>query len=149
MNEFNQYKSIVNISEIGIDGMKKIQATKILVVGMGGLGCPVALYLASSGVGQLGIMDDDTVEISNISRQPLYGVHDGGKRKVDVAYVQLLRINPRIKIVPIKEKFSLATGEKLVREYHYIIDCSDNFQTKLLINDLCRICKKNFVYGSI
>lgn len=146
---YDQYKSQINIKEIGIEGQKKLRKAKVLIVGVGGLGCINALYLTSSGIGTIGLVDDDKIEISNISRQPLFGLNDIGKNKVDVACKQLIKINSNIKLIKYNERLTVNNVKRLFHNFDLIIDCSDNFPTKFLINDYCQLMKKPFIYGSI
>jgi adenylyltransferase/sulfurtransferase len=119
------------------------------MVGLGGLGCPAALYLAAAGVGHLGLIDDDCVSLSNLQRQILYSVSDLGKPKAFVARQRLLALNPRIDIDAREERFSELNAESLLSAYDLVVDATDNFPTRYLLSDFCRKFKKPLVYGSI
>ena len=130
-------------------GQQLLQDAKVLVIGAGGLGCPAAQYLAAAGVGTLGIADFDTVSISNLHRQVLYTPADAGKKKALVACERLQQQNPGIKLVPHIEFVSSDNVMELIRPYHIIVDGTDNFETRYLINDACVLAGKPVVYGAI
>ena len=130
-------------------GQQLLQDAKVLVIGAGGLGCPAAQYLAAAGVGVLGIADFDTVSVSNLHRQVLYTPADAGKKKVRIACEHLQQQNPGIKLVPHDEYVSSENVMELIRPYHIIVDGTDNFDTRYLINDACVLSGKPVVYGAI
>jgi molybdopterin/thiamine biosynthesis adenylyltransferase/rhodanese-related sulfurtransferase len=130
-------------------GQQLLQDAKVLVIGAGGLGCPAAQYLAAAGVGTLGIADFDTVSVSNLHRQILYTPTDAGKNKALVACEQLQRQNPGIKLIPHHQLVSSENVMDLVRPYHIIVDGTDNFETRYLVNDACVLAGKPVVYGAI
>lgn len=136
------------IPEVGIEGQKKLKQSKVLIVGIGGLGSPAALYLAAAGI-SLGILDFDFIDESNIQRQILYTTKDVGKRKTEVAKQKLLDLNPNIEIIVHNEKLNSGNAENIIKDYDVIIDGSDNFPTKYLVNDVCILLNKPFVYGSV
>jgi|TARA_B100001142_G_scaffold323188_1_gene372766 molybdopterin-synthase adenylyltransferase len=137
------------LKNIGIIGQKKIFSSKILVVGVGGLGCPAAEYLARAGVGVIGIIDDDKVSLSNIHRQSLYQTADIGKIKVTTVKNKIKLINPNTKVNTYKTRLNNKNISKIINNYDYIIDGSDNFKTKFLLNNFCLKFKKILVTGAI
>ena len=148
-NQIERYSRQIILKNVGILGQKKIIQSKVLVVGIGGLGCPVAEFLTRAGIGYLGIVDSDNVDLSNIHRQSLYNIKDLRKPKVIVAQKKLKKINSNTKIKYYKTKLNKTNLKKIINEYDYIVDCSDNFKTKFLINDFCKIAKKFLVTGAI
>ena len=120
---------------IGEEGQKRLKNASVLVVGAGGLGCPALLYLTAAGVGRIGIIDDDIVETSNLQRQILFKQNDVGKQKAETAYLSLSQNNPHIHFDFYNERLNPENAEKVLSEYSIIIDGSDNFQTKYLLND--------------
>ncbi len=139
------YSRQMILPEVGEVGQKKLSASKCLVVGAGGLGSPALLYLAAAGVGTIGVCDFDRVSISNLHRQTLYSVDDVGRAKAEVAKGKLTEKNPHIKVIAHIKKAS----ESLVGAYDLIFDCSDNFQTKFLLNDIAFLHKKPLIRASI
>jgi adenylyltransferase/sulfurtransferase len=121
----------------------------VLVIGCGGLGCPVLQYLAAAGVGYLGIVDDDIVDLSNLQRQILFSTEDTGKAKVEIAKNKLEKYNPFIKIIAFNERLEVTNALDIIGQFEIIIDCTDNFATRYLVNDGCVILNKPFVSGSI
>ena len=148
-NQIERYSRQIILKNIGILGQKKIIQSKVLIVGLGGLGCPVAEFLTRAGVGFLGIVDFDSVNLSNIHRQSLYNSEDLKKLKVKTAQKKLKKINSDTKIVCHKIKLDKKNFTKIAKNYDYIVDGSDNFETKLLINDFCIKLKKFLVTGAI
>ena len=147
--QIERFSRQIILKNIGILGQKKIIQSKVLIIGMGGLGCPVAEFLARAGVGSLGIVDYDKVTLSNIHRQSLYNNNDLNKFKVSIAEKKLKKINPKIKVTYHKVKLNKNNINKIAKNYNYIIDGSDNFKTKFLINDYCIKSKKFLVTGAI
>ncbi len=139
----------MKLPEVGKSGQEKLASAKILIVGMGGLGCPAAQYLVAAGVGTLGLMDHDTVHLSNLHRQILYSESDIGKSKTKVAKKALYKLNSDGDLISIEERLSDKNAISLFNEYDVIIDGSDNFQTKYLINDACVLTNKPWIYASI
>ena len=137
------------LKNIGTVGQKKILSSKILIIGAGGLGSSVAEFLSRAGVGLLGIVDDDKVSLSNLHRQSLYNTNDIGKFKVGIAKNKLKKINPNTKIKTYKIRLNNINFKKIINEYDYIVDGSDNFKTKFLLNDFCLKFKKILVTGAI
>ena len=148
-NQIEKYSRQIVLKDIGILGQKKIIQSKVLIIGMGGLGCPVAEFLARAGVGSLGIVDYDNVNLSNIHRQSLYDNSDLNKSKVSIAKKKLKKINSKTKVICHKVKLNENNFNKIVKNYNYIVDGSDNFKTKFLINDFCIKSKKFLVTGAI
>jgi adenylyltransferase/sulfurtransferase len=144
-----QYKRQLILPELGAEGQTKLQQASVLVIGAGGLGCPVLLYLAAAGVGKIGIMDFDTISIDNLHRQVLYNHQDLGKPKATVAAQKLAALNPHIRIEPILQKLDNSNALSLFQDYEVIIDGSDNFPTRYLINDAAVLCDKPLIYGAI
>ena len=148
-NQLEKYSRQIILKNIGVLGQKKILNSKVLIIGMGGLGCPVAEFLTRSGVGFLGIVDHDLVSLSNIHRQTLYDEKDLGKSKVKVAKKKLNNINSKTKIDIYNLKLNKKKFTKIVKNYDYIVDGTDNFETKFLINDISLKYKKFLVTGAI
>jgi len=148
-NQIKRFSRQIILKDIGILGQKKIIQSKVLIIGMGGLGCPVAEFLTRAGVGSLGIVDFDNVDLSNIHRQSLYDITDLKKSKVYAAKKKLKKINSKIKINCHKIKLNENNYSKIIKKYDYIVDGSDNFKTKFLVNDFCKISKKFLVTGAI
>ncbi|WP_435096892.1 HesA/MoeB/ThiF family protein [Candidatus Pelagibacter bacterium nBUS_27] len=148
-NQLEKYSRQIILKNIGGLGQKKILNSKVLIIGMGGLGCPVAEFLTRSGVGFLGIVDHDLVSLSNIHRQTLYDEKDLGKPKVKVAKKKLNNINSKTKIDIYNLKLNKKKFTKIVKNYDYIVDGTDNFETKFLINDISLKYKKFLVTGAI
>ncbi len=147
--EKNRYQKHLLLPQIGQEGQLKLKNAKILVIGAGGLGCPVLLYLAAAGVGKLGIMDADSVDLSNLQRQVLYKVEDIGSPKATTAATRLLKLNDTIEYEAVKQNFKAENAEGFVKNYDIIVDCTDNFTARYLINDFCVKFNKPFVYGAI
>ncbi len=148
-NEIEKYSRQIILKNIGILGQKKIKQAKVLIVGVGGLGCPVAEFLTRAGVGVMGIVDNDIVNLSNLHRQSLFTTEDIRKSKVKCAKTKLKKINPNTKIKTYNFKLNKKNAKKLIEQYDYIVDGSDNFKTKFLINDYCLKLKKFLVVGAI
>ena len=148
-NQIERFSRQIIIKKIGVFGQKKIIESKVLIIGMGGLGCPVAEFLTRAGVGCLGIIDSDNVDLSNIHRQSLYDINDLKKAKVNAAKKKLKKINPKTKVNCYNVRLNKDNYSKIIKKYDYIVDGSDNFKTKFLINDFCKISKKFLVSGAI
>ena len=147
--EIEKFSRQIILKDIGALGQKKIINSKVLIVGMGGLGCPVAEFLTRSGISTLGIVDYDIVSASNIHRQSLYDERDLNKLKVKVAQKKLKKINPKTKVNTFAIKFNNTNSDKIIKNYDYIVDGTDNFKSKFLINDLSLKNKKFLVTGAI
>ena len=137
------------LKDIGILGQKKILLSKVLIVGVGGLGSPVSEFLSRAGVGLLGIVDDDKVSLSNLHRQSLYNMSDINKFKVKIAKNKIKKINPNTKVTIYKIRLDSDNFNKIINNYDYIVDGSDNFKTKFLLNNHCLKFKKVLVVGAI
>jgi|TARA_Y200000002_G_scaffold323043_1_gene283983 adenylyltransferase/sulfurtransferase len=148
-NQIEKFSRQIILKNIGTLGQKKIIKSKILIIGMGGLGCPAAEFLTRAGVGYLGIVDSDNVDLSNIHRQSLYDVSDLKKIKVHAAKKKLKKINSETKVNCYKIRLDKKNFIKILKKYDYVIDGSDNFKTKFLINDFCKVSKKFLVTGAI
>jgi len=149
-SQIERYSRQIILKNIGVLGQKKIIQSKVLIVGMGGLGCPVAEFLTRAGVGILGIVDSDNVDLSNIHRQSLYDIGDLKKSKVIAAKKKLKRINSKTKVVCHKIRLNNTNNHiNILKKYDYIVDGSDNFKTKFLLNDYCKNSKKFLVTGAI
>ena len=148
-NQLEKYSRQIILKNIGILGQKKISNSKVLIVGIGGLGCPVAEFLTRSGIGVIGIVDHDLVSLSNIHRQSLYDEKDLDKSKVKVAQKKLIKINSKTKVKTYNFKLDRKNFIKIIKNYDYIVDGTDNFETKFLINDICIKYKKILVTGAI
>jgi len=144
-----RYSRQIVLKDVGPSGQKKIINSKVLVVGAGGLGCPVIDYLSRAGVGNIGIIDHDKVDISNIHRQSLYDSKDIGKSKVIVLKKKIKLINPLVKIKIFKEKIGKKNIKKIFKNYDFIVDGSDNFKTKFLLNKYSLKYKKILIVGAI
>lgn len=147
--EFKHYDRQLILPEIGQEGQQKLKGAKVLVVGAGGLGCPILQYLSAAGVGTLGIIDDDVVSVSNLHRQILYTYDDVGKHKAKVAVAKLSRLNPLISFKVFTEKLTNKNALEVFNKFDIIVDGTDNFQTRYLINDACVLSDKPLVSGSI
>jgi len=148
-DELKRYKRQMILPELGVHGQEKLKVAKVLMIGAGGLGCPVLQYLSAAGVGTIGIVDDDVIEISNLHRQVLYNAMDVGKPKTAVARQKLEQLNPFIVINAHQERLTAENAERLIRSYDLIIDGSDNFTTRYLVNDTCVDLGKTLIFGSI
>ena len=148
-NQLEKYSRQIILKNIGVLGQKKILNSRVLVIGMGGLGCPVAEFLTRSGIGSIGIVDHDLVGLSNIHRQTLYDEKDLGKSKVNVAQKKLENINSKTKINIFNFKLDKKKFIKIIKNYDYVVDGTDNFETKFLINDISLKYKKFLVTGAI
>jgi len=146
--ELLRYSRHILLDEIGIEGQQRISDSHELIVGAGGLGSACAPYLAAAGVGTLSIMDHDVVELTNLQRQIIHTSNTIGKPKVDSAKTMLQQLNPLIEIVPLQEKATLETLQNIIANVDIVVDCTDNFKTRHLINQLCVLHKKPLVSGA-
>ncbi|MEN8242724.1 MAG: molybdopterin-synthase adenylyltransferase MoeB [Chloroflexota bacterium] len=147
--EIKRYSRHLLIPEVGLEGQQKLKAASVLVVGTGGLGSPVALYLAAAGIGKIGLVDYDVVDFSNLQRQVIHGTAGLGTLKVDSAKKRLLDINPDIKVVTYNVAFTSENALEIAKGYDLVIDGTDNFPTRYLVNDVCVMLGIPNVYGSI
>ena len=148
-NEIERYSRQIILKDIGISGQKKLKKSKVLIVGLGGLGCPAAEYLSRAGVGTIGLIDHDKVNLSNIHRQSIFTASDIKKYKVDVVKQRIQKVNSNINIKSFKKKIEDFNIKKIIKSFDIIIDGTDNFSSKFLINKFSKIIKKVFISGSI
>lgn len=148
-DEILRYSRHLLIPEVGLEGQQKLKASSVLIIGTGGLGSPVALYLAAAGVGRIGLVDYDVVDTSNLQRQVIHGTSSIGKLKVESARSRILDLNPDIRVDVYNEPFTSSNAFQIAEPYDLIIDGTDNFPTRYLTNDLCVLTGKPNVYGSI
>lgn len=144
-----RYSRHLLVPEVGVAGQERLSRARVLCVGAGGLGSPVLQYLAAAGVGRIGVMDDDTVDESNLQRQTLFVTSDIGKSKAQIAAQRVREINPLVAVDPIAARLNAGNARELVRLYDVVVDCTDRFETRYLINDACALEGKPDVYGSI
>lgn len=147
--QLERYSRHIILKEIGVKGQKKLREAKVLIIGAGGLGAPCAMYLAAAGVGRIGIADADEVDLSNLQRQIIHATDDVGKAKVESAKETMNRMNPDVEVVTYKTFVDSSNIRELVRDYDFVIDGTDNFPAKFLINDACVLEKKPFSHAGI
>jgi sulfur-carrier protein adenylyltransferase/sulfurtransferase len=147
--EIARYSRHLIIPDVGMEGQERLKAAKVLLVGTGGLGSPLALYLAAAGVGTIGLVDDDVVDESNLQRQIIHGTSDIGVHKIDSARAKILEINPHVQVVEHRTFITSDNALELIAPYDLVIDGTDNFPTRYLVNDACVLLGKPNVYGSI
>lgn len=147
--QLKRYSRHIILPEVGGKGQKKISAAKVLIVGAGGLGCPVGYYLAAAGVGTIGMVDNDSVELSNLQRQIAHSVRTLNVNKADSAKQTFEALNPDVTVIAIKERLGSKNTMDLFRDYDIIVDGTDNFPTRYLINDACVLLKKPLISGAI
>ena len=148
-SHFKRFKKQIILKKIGLAGQKRIFSANVLVIGLGGLGCPLLTYIASSGVGKIGIVDFDKVEISNLNRQTLFNLSDIGKFKVNQAKKVINKINKKINVIPFKKKLTSKNIKKIFSSFDIICDGTDNYNTRYLINDFCLKNKKILISSAI
>ena len=148
-SEKERYNRQIILPEFGEEGQAKLKAAKVLVVGLGGLGSVASLYLTAAGFGTIGIMDDDTVAIHNLQRQILYREDEVGESKALRAEATLHRLNHNVNLVTYNHRLTAENAEQIVSQYDLVLDCTDNYAARYLINDTCVKCGKPFVYGTI
>jgi molybdopterin-synthase adenylyltransferase len=147
--ELERYARHIVLREVGGPGQQALQRARVLVLGAGGLGAPVLLYLAAAGVGTLGVVDDDTVSLSNLQRQVIHATADVGRPKVDSAAATIARLNPHVKVETHGVRLTAANAMELVSRYDLVVDGSDNFSTRYLVSDACCLAKKPLVTAAI
>ncbi len=147
--EYQKFSKQIILKKIGIIGQQKLKSAKVLVLGMGGLGCPLSIYLASLGIGTIGIVDNDKVELSNLNRQIIYNINDLGKYKVDVAKNKIKLINKNIIIKSHKIRVNKNNIEKIIKNFDIVCDGTDNFKTRLLVNDHALKQKKILISAAV
>ncbi len=148
-DELARYSRHLILPEVGIDGQRKLKAARVLCVGTGGLGSPLAFYLAAAGVGTLGLVDFDVVDASNLQRQIIHSTRDIGRKKLDSAEEKLTALNPGLRVVKHETRLTSANALEILRDYDIVADGTDNFPTRYLVNDACVLLGKPNVYGSI
>ena len=148
-NEIERYSRQIVLKKIGAAGQKKLLNSSVLIVGAGGLGSPISLYLTAMGVGKIGIIDKDKIEISNLTRQIIFETNDIKKSKASTAIKKLKKINPSIKLQSFNEKLTSRNINKISKNYNLIVDGCDNFKTRFLINDYCLKNKKILISGAV
>lgn len=148
-SEINRYSRHILLPEMGMEGQRKLKASSVLVIGTGGLGSPVSLYLAAAGVGCIGLVDYDIVEESNLQRQVIHGNDSLGERKVESARKRLTNLNPGVQVYVFDELLTSQNALQIAKPYDVIIDCTDNFPARYLINDLCVLTHKPDIYGAV
>ncbi|HPO59041.1 MAG TPA: molybdopterin-synthase adenylyltransferase MoeB [Anaerolineaceae bacterium] len=147
--EILRYSRQLMIPGVGLEGQKKLKAASVLVVGMGGLGSPVALYLAAAGVSRLGLVDDDCVDMSNLQRQVIHSMASVGRSKAQSAAERIRGLNPDVQVEVYEERFTSENAERISAGYDILVDGTDNFPTRYLLNDLAVLTGKPYVYGSV
>lgn len=147
--ERTRYAKHINLPELGLEGQEKLKAARVLVIGAGGLGCPVLLYLTAAGVGKIGVIDPDTVDLSNLQRQVLYTTDEVGKSKAKAAVGHLSKLNPEVSFDTYAVALDAGNAQSIIADYDIVVDCTDNFTVRYLVNDVCVTLDKPFVYGAI
>jgi molybdopterin/thiamine biosynthesis adenylyltransferase/rhodanese-related sulfurtransferase len=147
--QLQRYARHLTLPEVGVDGQRRLAAARVLLIGAGGLGSPAALYLAAAGVGTLGVVDDDVVDISNLQRQILHGTGTIGVPKSESTAARLGDLNPDVQVIQHRERLQSHNARAIIASYDLVLDGSDNFPTRYLVNDACVLERKPFVYGSI
>lgn len=147
--EIQRYKRHLVLKEIGGQGQNKLKSARVLVVGAGGLGSPIILYLAAAGVGTIGVVDDDTVSLDNLQRQIVHGTADVGSRKVDSAKAAVSRLNPNVTVEVLPERLDASNAAAIIGRYDIVTDGSDNFDTRYLVSDACHFARKPLVFAAV
>jgi len=148
-DEIMRYSRHLIMPEVALSGQEKLKAAKVLLVGAGGLGAPLGLYLAAAGVGTIGVVDSDVVDVTNLQRQVIYGTSDIGVKKLEASAARLRDLNPHIQIIPHETRLTSENALEILKDYDIIVDGTDNFPTRYLVNDACVMLGKPNVYGSI
>jgi molybdopterin-synthase adenylyltransferase len=148
-DEVQRYKRHLVLREVGAQGQQKLKAARVLVIGAGGLGSPVLLYLAAAGVGTLGVIDDDRVSIDNLQRQVLHSTPAAGQLKVESAVDTIRRINPHVQVEAFAERLTPDNALSIISKFDYVADGSDNFATRYLVADACYFAKKTLIYAAL
>jgi len=144
-----RYQRQIVLPDVGVEGQRKLLASRVLIVGAGGLGVPVLQYLVGMGVGKVAILDGDEISLSNLHRQVIYTTKDVGRKKVEVAKERLEQLNPEVELMAIPEMLSLGNAEELIRDYDLVVDCTDTIESRYILNDACVKLGKPFVYGAL
>lgn len=148
-DQFRRYARHLILDEVGEEGQARLLGSKVLVVGAGGLGSPLLLYLAAAGVGTLGVVDDDVVELTNLQRQVVHKTASLGTSKVDSAAATVREINPDVRLEGYRERLDAGNADRIIAEYDLVADGSDNFATRYLLNDACYLARKPLVSGAL
>jgi molybdopterin/thiamine biosynthesis adenylyltransferase/rhodanese-related sulfurtransferase len=148
-DQMERYSRHFMLTQVGERGQKQLLRSRVLLIGAGGLGSPAGLYLAAAGVGTLGLVDSDVVDLSNLQRQVLHRTPDVGRPKVDSARDTIQALNPDVTVVPYNERLAVDNIERIIKDYDLVVDGSDNFATRYLVNDACYLAGKPNVHGSI
>ncbi len=148
-DEYKRYSKQTALAEVGLGGQQKLKAAKVLVVGAGGLGCPALLYLASAGIGTIGIADGDLVEVSNLPRQILFGNESVGKKKTEEAKRVLTRINPMVNVIVYDEFLTAQNAERIMRDFDVVIDATDNLETRYVLDKFSEQLQKPWIFGGV
>ena len=147
--QIERYSRHILLQDVGLEGQEKLMNAKVLVIGAGGLGAPVSLYLAAAGVGHIGIVDADVVDLSNLQRQVIHFTKDVGVPKVESAKEKMLAINPDVEVTTHNEFLDSHNAKEIIAPWDFVIDGTDNFPVKFLINDACVMLGKPFSHGGI
>lgn len=147
--QLQRYKRNVLLKEIGVTGQGQLLSSSVLIIGLGGIGSPVSLYLAAAGVGTVGLVDYDSVDLSNLQRQIIHSTNDIGRKKVHSAKESINNLNPAINVLTYDDRYSPDKLLSVIKEFDFIIDATDNFPAKFLINDLCASSGKAFSHGGV
>lgn len=147
--EIERYRRHLVLKDIGAPGQQKLKEARVLIVGAGGLGSPIALYLAAAGVGTIGIIDDDDVSLDNLQRQVLHDTPSVGTSKVESARDAIARLNPHVSVTPICARLDAGNAVELISQYDLVCDGSDNFETRFLVSDACYFAKRTLVFGAV
>lgn len=147
--EIQRYARHITLPEVGWEGQERLRDARVLVVGAGGLGSPIGLYLAAAGIGTIGLVDFDDVDLSNLQRQVMFATTDVGRSKVEAAGERLEGVNPHVRIIPHKVRLTSENALEILKDYDVVVDGTDNFPTRYLVNDACVLLDKPYVYGSI
>jgi adenylyltransferase/sulfurtransferase len=147
--EINRYSRHVTLPEVGVAGQERLKAARVLSIGAGGLGSPIGIYLAAAGVGTIGVVDNDVVDVSNLNRQIAHSSYDAGKPKVDSIKERMNAINPHVQVDTYNLRLNRDNALEIFSKYDIVIDGSDNFETRYLVNDAAYLSGKPLVYGSI
>lgn len=148
-DQIQRYSRHILLQDVGVEGQEKINNARVLIIGAGGLGAPVTLYLAAAGIGTIGLIDGDVVDLSNLQRQVIHFTDDVGRPKVLSAKEKINKLNPEVNVVTYQKLFTAENALELVKDYDFIVDGTDNFPVKFLINDACVFAKKPFSHGGI
>ena len=147
--QLERYSRHILLKDVGVEGQERIMSSKVLIIGAGGLGAPVALYLAAAGVGTLGLVDGDVVDLSNLQRQIIHFTPDVGRAKTSSAAAKITALNPDVRVITYPEYALAANIRSLIKEYDFVVDGTDSFAAKFLINDACVMERKPFSHGGI